>query len=99
MRIDDNSIDKKMNLVLAKERQRQKELKKSGMFKCFPNLKNIIFNKITDLPIEKDHHYYHMIEHHKELPNLVIYDVKNLKNGNMMQYYEYDENKMISSEL
>lgn len=42
--------------------------------------------------------YFKSIENHEELPHLVIFDVKHLKNSEMMQYIDYDESKMVSSE-
>lgn len=64
-------------------------------------------NKFISEFIDKDidyliwampYNHFDTIEHHKELPNLVIFDVKHLKNGEMMQYIDYDESKMKSSE-
>ncbi len=45
------------------------------------------------------YNYFEMADSHEPLPHLVIYDVKNLKNSTMMQYIDYDENKMKSCEL
>lgn len=45
------------------------------------------------------YNYFETVESHEPLPHLVIYDVKNLKNSVMMQYIDYDENRMKSCEL
>ena len=45
------------------------------------------------------YNYFETVESHEPLPHLVIYDVKNLKSSVMMQYIDYDENKMKSCEL
>lgn len=41
--------------------------------------------------------HYEAVDHHLILPRLIIFDVKHLKDSKMMQYIDYDENKMISS--
>lgn len=45
------------------------------------------------------YNYFDTLGEHEELPHLVIYDVKNLKNSEIMQHYVYDENRMKSTEL
>ena len=42
--------------------------------------------------------HYETVGYHITLPRLIIFDVKCLKDSKMMQYIDYDENKMISSE-
>lgn len=60
-------------------------------------------SKFTNIDIEyfifyTPYNYFKTVEFHSDLPKLVIFDIKNLKNGKMMRYYEYDESKMISNE-
>ena len=45
------------------------------------------------------YNYAETIRNNISLPHLIIYDVKNLKNSEMMQYIDYDETKMKSNEL
>lgn len=54
---------------------------------------------IDYLILYSPYNYFCTREPHQELPHLVIFDVKNLKNGDMMHYFDYDENHMKSSEL
>lgn len=42
---------------------------------------------------------FKMLEPHEELPRVIIFDIKRLKKSNMMQFIDYDEEKMISNEL
>lgn len=44
------------------------------------------------------YNYFNTLGNHNELPHIVIFDIKHLKNGKMMKYINYDETKMISSE-
>lgn len=45
------------------------------------------------------YNYAETIDGNISLPHLIIYDVKNLKSSEIMQYIDYDETKMKSNEL
>ena len=36
------------------------------------------------------YNYFNTLEHHDELPHIVIFDIKHLKDGKMMKYIDYD---------
>lgn len=44
------------------------------------------------------YNHFNTIEKHKSLPQLTIFDIKNMKNNKCVPIYDYDEARMISSE-
>lgn len=64
---------------------------------------NRFVSEFIDLDIDylimfMPYNYFNTLEYHNELPHIVIFDIKHLKNGKMMKFIDYDEAKMISSE-
>ena len=61
MRVDDHAFKNKKGKIVnptnARESQKQRELRESGILDMFPNAENVIVNAITDLPTEQDHNY------------------------------------------
>lgn len=61
MRVDDHAFKNKKGKVVnptnARESQKQRELRESGILDLFPNVANVIVNAVTDLPTEEDHNY------------------------------------------
>ena len=55
MRIDNHSVDGKINPNLAKQREMIKEIEK--IRDVFPGAERIITNAVTDLPTNEDHNY------------------------------------------
>ena len=44
------------------------------------------------------YNHFNSLEQHEPLPKLTIFDVKHMKNNKNIPLYEYDENRMVSSE-
>ncbi len=44
------------------------------------------------------YNYFNTIEHHDELPQLTIFDIKHMKNNKSVELFDYDEDRMVSSE-
>lgn len=44
------------------------------------------------------YNHFNTIESHEPLPQLTIFDVKNIKNNKTIPLYDYDENRMVSCE-
>ncbi len=44
------------------------------------------------------YNHFNTIESHEPLPQLTIFDVKNIKNNNTIPLYDYDEDRMVSCE-
>ena len=44
------------------------------------------------------YNHFNTIEAHEPLPNLTIFDVKNMKKNKTIPLYDYDESRMVSSE-
>lgn len=44
------------------------------------------------------YNYFNTIENHQPLPQLTIFDIKNMKKNKTIPIYDYDESRMISSE-
>ena len=64
---------------------------------------NRFVSEFVDLDIDylimfMPYNYFNTLEHHNELPHIVIFDIKHLKDSKMMKFIDYDETKMISSE-
>ena len=69
-----------------------------------PFFDNRFLNEFIDKDIDylifySPFNYFETFQHHDELPHLVIFDVKHLKNSKMMKFIDYDESKMKSCEL
>lgn len=61
MRVDDHAFKNKKGKIVnptnARESQKQRELRESGILDMFPNAENIFINAVTDLPTDQDHNY------------------------------------------
>lgn len=69
-----------------------------------PFFDNRFLNEFIDKDIDylifySPFNHFETLQHHDELPHLVIFDVKHLNNSKMMQFIDYDESKMKSCEL
>ena len=44
------------------------------------------------------YNHFNTIEHHDELPQLTIFDIKHMKNNKSVELFDYDEDRMVSCE-
>ena len=44
------------------------------------------------------YNHFNTVESHEALPQLTIFDVKNIKNNKVISLYDYDEDRMVSCE-
>ena len=62
-------------------------------------IKEFINSDLDYLILYSPYNHFKTLEEHQELPKAVIFDVKHLKKNKLLEFIDYDENKMISSEL
>lgn len=69
----------------------------------FPFCDNRFLNEFIDSELDYlmwyiPYNHYETIGKHLILPRLILFDIKNARNGDMLQRFDYDEEKMMSNE-
>lgn len=62
-------------------------------------IKEFINSDLDYLILYSPYNHFKTLEEHQELPKAVIFDVKHLRKNKLLEFIDYDENKMISNEL